>query len=44
MNDMNQEVSEEEYDAEIWKYATEGLRRKIKTQKEMEKVCQNLRK
>ena len=41
---MNKEVSEEEYDAEIWKYAPEGLRRKIKIQKEMEKVCQNLRK
>ena len=38
---MNQEVSEEEYDAEIWKYAPEGLRSKIKIQKEMEKVCQN---
>lgn len=41
---MNKEVSEEEYDAEIWKHAPEGLRRKIKIQKEMEKVCQNLRK
>lgn len=41
---MNQEVSEEEYDAEIWKYAPEGLRSKIKIQKEMEKVCQNYRK
>ena len=41
---MNQEVSEEEYDAEIWKYAPEGLRSKIKIQKEMEKVCQSLRK
>ena len=38
---MNKEVSEEEYDAEIWKYAPEGLRSKIKIQKEMEKVCQN---
>ena len=38
---MNQEVSEEEYDAEIWKHAPEGLRSKIKIQKEMEKVCQN---
>ena len=35
---MNKEVSEEEYDAEIWKYAPEGLRRKIKIQKEMEET------
>ena len=41
---MIKEVSEEEYDAEIWKYAPEGLRSKIKIQKEMEKVCQNYRK
>ena len=41
---MKQEVSEEEYDAEIWKYAPEGLRRKIKIKKEMEKVCQSYRK
>ena len=41
---MNQEVLEEEYDAEIYKRAPEGLRSKIKIQKEMEKVCQNLRK
>lgn len=38
---MNKEVSEEEHDAEIWKYATEGLRRKIKTQKEIEKLWAN---
>lgn len=38
---MNKEVSEEEYDTEIWKYATEGLRRKIKTQKEIEKIWAN---
>lgn len=40
---MNQEVSEEEYDAEIWKYATEGLRSKIKTQKEIEKIWASYR-
>lgn len=38
---MNQEVSEEEYDAEIYKWAPEGLRREMDLKKEMEKVCQS---
>lgn len=41
---MNKEVSEEEYDAEIWKYAPEGLRSKIKIQKEIEKIWASYRK
>lgn len=41
---MNKEVSEEEYDAEIWKHASEGLRRKINFRKGMEKACQNYEK
>ena len=36
---MNKEVSEEEYDAEIYKGAPEGLRREMDLKKEMEKVC-----
>ena len=36
---MNQEVSEAEYDAEVWKWASEGLRAKIKIKAEMEKIC-----